>query len=238
MNKTEPAVDWARTMEFSTPLKWGDVEAAILSQAAPSLGGRYAGPITAKMAVGRSGITMMLLGVVLVAAPLIGLGLVLTHMKGVLEGDGVLRVAFYAFVAAASNLLLVVLSWTEDRKGSRSMLALVGVTALVSTVAYLVVRTGSDTYAEGRLPVLTLGVSIAAWVLLPVIAFGSRRWARYTRPRDRPDQTEIGAGYMGARVAVIEILIKRGLVDRRDVDITEMMEMPLGTWRELDSEQR
>ena len=235
MSRSEPDVDWARTMEFSTPLRWGEVEAAILSRPAPSLGGQYTGPMTARRALGVSGVVrFVVLGVAIGAAPAIGLGLVVAHVHGAL-GDEVVRWAFYCQVAAASLLLLAVLEWTEERRrGSRSSLALVAETAVTSTASYFVLRTSSDQETYGSLPRLALGTAVAGWILLLVVGFGSRRWVRYTRPRDRPDQTEQGAGYMGARVAVIEILIRRGLVDRGDVDITEMMEMPLGTWRDLD----
>lgn len=169
------------------------------------------------------------------AAPLIGLALVVALASGALESDDAVSGTFFAVVLTAINLLLVVLSWTEDRrKGSDLVLLLLAGTALTFSLAALIVQRSTRTFQDTSLPSLTVAVAIASWIL-PARDRVRLRDVGTPYGAQRPAGPERGRDDLHGRVAVIEILIRRGLVGRKDIDITEMMEMPLGSWRELDS---
>lgn len=223
----DQALTWARAADILHPVRWGDVEAVILSQHAPQVSS-VSGPNPV------FGLPLYLAGASLYGAPVIGLGIVVAMSKGLIEAREWTSVVFYIFLISTFIPLFTVTAWARGgrRRGWWSLLQ-AGASATASLVAYLILRSDAVSLDSSWTTLLTLTAAAAGLGSLAVMSFGSRSWRRHTPRRLRP-RSPTDVAYNGLRAQVLEVLVKRGIVDEKDIDIPEMLNMPIGSWRELD----
>jgi hypothetical protein len=237
MEQEQSFMRWARTVEFPRPLRWGDVEAAVLSRPLPEeddpcdyRGFRVLNAILH--------VPVVLLAVLTFGASLIGLGIVVAGRSELIDTEGLWGVmAQFAFLTATVIPVARLFIWLDTgRRRSWTHLLVTGATGAFSFAAYLLLGGMSDAFGSG-LPILTLAATATGSGVCVVIAVASRGWHRYTPRKDRPDRTPEGRSYNGARAVVLRGLIKRGVVDENDIDVPDMLDMPLGSWHELDADR-
>ncbi|NGN96066.1 hypothetical protein G5C66_25425 [Nocardioides sp. KC13] len=225
----DDVVQWARTAEFSAPLRWGEIEAEILSRPAPD-GEPPAGP-NPVMAV-----PLYVIGAVVYATPLLGLGMLVARAIGAIPDSGAWqRAAFGAFVVALFVALVTLETWRSSGRRRRWMdLIVTGVSGGASGVGFALLQSGIADLAGGGLLILVLVSAMAGVAVFAAVLAGSKGWRRRTPKKLRP-QTREDRSYNNVRARVLEILVKRGVVDEREVDIPAMLDMPIGSWGELDA---
>lgn len=84
------------------------------------------------------------------------------------------------------------------------------------------------------LVLLTLAAAVANVGFLVLWLLGSRPASPAT-PRNARAQSREDLNYNNVQTQAIENLVKRGIVNERDIDIPSMLNMPIGSWRQLDA---
>ena len=230
---------WARSVEFPQPLRWADVESAVLERPAPQIDVPETRRGGALGVAGPAAPLIALLSALLFGGAVIGLGILIASRQGSVEGSDMwVLVATLAFVAALAPPIATLYVWSDTGRRRRwSHLLLTGGNAVVAGVASLVLQDAAPQFRESVLPMLVPGVAVLSLGAFLVIAFASREWRQQVVDREGTTHTEEGRRYNVARALVLESLVKRGIVDAKDVDIPDMLDMPLGSWRELDKNQ-
>ncbi|GGR60134.1 hypothetical protein J2S40_004365 [Nocardioides luteus] len=221
-------VQWARTTEFATPLRWGDVEAEILRRPAPD-GEPAAGPNPVM------GLPLYAIGVILYAVPLFGLGILVARVGGAIsDTEAWGRAAFAAFLVALFVALTTFETWRSGGRRRRWIdLVVTAIAGGSSLVGLLLLQTDVADLAGGGLRILVLGAAVAGVLVFFAVLAGSKEWRRHTPRALRPQSPE-DRSYNNVRARVLEVLVKRGVVSDKDIDIPAMLDMPIGSWRELD----
>lgn len=226
---SEEVVRWARTADFTSPLQWGVIEAEILSRPAPDVGdNRGPNPIL--------GVPLYVIGAIVYAAPVLGLGVLVARASGALpDTEAWGRFVDVAFLVALAIPLLTFEMWRSCGRRRRPIdLIVTAVSGVSSALGFIVLQSGAAEGDGGWLVVLVLAAAFAGLVVFVLVLVGSRGWRRRT-PRNLRPRTREERGYNNLRARVIEELVKRDVVDEKDLDIPSMLEMPIGSWRELDS---
>lgn len=226
---SEEVVRWARTADFTAPLQWGVIEAEILGRPAPDVGDtRGPNPIL--------GVPLYVIGAIVYAAPVLGLGVLLARASGALpDTEAWGRFVDVAFFVALAIPLLTFEMWRSCGRRRRSIdLIVTAVSGVSSALGFIVLQSGAAEGDGGWLVVLVLAAALAGLVVFVLVLVGSRGWRRRTPRKLRP-RTREERGYNNLRARVIEELVKRDIVDEKDLDIPSMLDMPIGSWRELDS---
>lgn len=228
---------WARTADFADPPRWGEIEAVILGE-----------PVTKEdmdLIPPRAGARPRIVGALayfVVGAPaaamyassLIGLGLVLWRTGADAAPDGWVHGLRLAFLAACGvSGATFGIWWDTRRRGVLGPVATMA-TGLVSLWAFVVMLSHPDTLGDTPARLLAglaavLGIVTCAVVLVASKPGVPRRGLRRRTPVSPEEQIR-----RGMRAQVLEVLVKRGVVSDREIDIPDMVEMPLGTWHELD----
>lgn len=226
---SEEVVRWARTADFTPPLQWGVIEAEVLSRPAPDVGdSRGPNPLL--------GVPLYVLGAIVYAAPVLGLGVLSARTSGALpESTAGGRFVDVAFLVALVIPLLTFEMWRSCGRRRRPIDLIVTAVSGVSSALGLVVLQSSEGDG-GWLVVLVLAAALAGLVVFVLILVRSRGWRRRTPRRLRPRTSE-DRGYNNVRARVLEELVKRGVVDPKEIDGPAMLDMPIGSWRELDGRQ-
>lgn len=226
---SDEVVRWARTADFTPPLQWGVIEAEVLSRPAPDVGS-FRGPNPLL------GVPLYVLGAIVYAAPVLGLGVLSARASGaLLDSTAGGRFVGVAFLVALVIPLLTFEMWRSCGRRRRPIDLIVTVVSGVSSALGFVVLQSSEGEG-GWLVVLVLAAALAGLVVFVLILVGSRGWRRRTPRRLRPRTSE-DRGYNNVRARVLEELVKRGVVDAKEIDGPAMLDMPIGSWRELDGRQ-
>ncbi|UFU03368.1 hypothetical protein LQF12_01785 [Ruania suaedae] len=230
---------WARTEDFPVPPSWGEIESVILAepigQDELDQAARTAGP-GARILGGLVRLLVGVLAAVMYLSSLIGLAIVLVRAG---EGDvlaepawvQVARIAFGLAVAVSGTTLGI---WFDTRR--RGVLgpiatAITGL-ACLAAVGVMVARPEAlgDVVALVLAGLAALLGLVACLVLLLASKPGVARRPMFTRTTVTP-QEQI---QRGMRAQVLEILVRRGVVSEKEIDIPDMVELPIGSWHELD----
>lgn len=226
MTREQSLLQWARTTDFPVPIRWGEIEAAVLARPVPQdeLANLPQPPRVPWVVVGP-------LVVLVHASAILGLAMVLA---GTNASDPATAAAWFGaapipFVIAFALVLRPIFTSADTRRRGRWDLLAVGVTGAASLAAYLVLLAIPEEL--GWLPWLVLATAVASVISFVVLLVRRRSGRQLPRARHL---TPSERWYQAARAQVLEVLLSRGLIDRREVDVTGMVEMPLGSWRELD----
>lgn len=222
-------VRWARVTEFPTPVQWGAVENRILSVPAPD-GNPAPGPNPI------FGIPLYAVGVVMYALPVVGVGLLFARVDGAIpDSGGWGRAAFACFLIA---LVIPVVTWEMWRSSGRRRrpmdLIVTALSGVSSVIAFILLQGGGADLGGRALVVLAAVSAVAGVVVFFLLLLGSTGWRRYT-PRSLRPQSREDRSYNNVRARVLETLVKRGVVDEKSIDIPAMLDMPIGSWGELDN---
>ena len=233
MNRSQPPLDphqsveqWARESDFPQPIRWGEIEAAILSRSVA--GDPPVGP-------GPSVAPAYVLGVLVFGAPLFGLALVLAMLNDLVEPSGGSMVAAeLLFVAAAAVPPVSVNIWNHSgRLRSWPTLLQSGGTGLAALATVFLAGTAPLASEGGRLQWIAVAAALSGFGVCLYLLVASKGWRRRTPRRLRPRAPEELVHNRG-RAQVLATFVDRGLVSERDICIPDMLDMPLGSWRELD----
>lgn len=225
----DDVVKWARTTEFPTPIPWGAIENEILSRPAPE-GAPAPGPNPI------FGLPLYALGAVLYSVPVVGTAMLVARAIGAIPDSAAWqRAAFGAFLVALFVALVTFETWRSSGRRRRWLdLVVTGVSGSSSICGLVLLQSGAADLAGGGLYLVVLAAALAGVLVFLAVLVGSRGWRRHTPKRLRPHTPE-ERSYNNVRARVLEVLVKRGVVEERDVDIPAMLDMPIGSWGELDA---
>ncbi len=225
---------WARSTDFATPLPWGELEARIAVDPVPAreeLESLFP-PRT------RSRLVPYLIvapqALLTVGASLIGLGFAAAHVLGGLNSSDVGEVVSFVFLTAIVITVLPVIIWMSTRRRETLLLIMSGGTALVSGVSFALLSTEAQIGAWSSIRTMAAvavvtGLATSAFLLVWAKPGVSRTWAERWATPTVEDQW-----LRGQRALVLEVLAKRSLVNGSD--IPDLMELPRGAWRQLESQ--
>lgn len=226
---------WARSAEFSSPLRWGAVEDAVLDQPLPSSGGDAA-------SAAAKGAVRAVLAVVVGCSSLLGLAFVLvlrgSEDRSVQDFAG--TASIFAFLVALAVVAASAFIWWDTGR-TRSVLGLVlsGMTGVASAAA-LVAFQGA-TYDDDRsslfIRVLTLAAAVVGLGLFGAILFGAQGPSDSKNRRSWRLDVGKELQYIVARNTVLDVLVERGLVSLDAKEKDRIASRPLGSWHELDAAQ-
>ncbi|UFU07514.1 hypothetical protein [Ruania halotolerans] len=225
--------EWARAEDFPRPVRWGEIEAAILARKLPRLP-EEAWWVSAIGAVGW--IVVVLLALPTFGSPVVGLALaaVGSAAEGGSSAEPWFVGARFFFVLATGLGVSLFVDWWQSRRRGVLQLASSGLTAVASGAAFVVVQ------GEARvglwLPLLMLSAAMVSVVVF-VLGLSSTPEGRPKKrkpPRRGPRSAARRDRALRAREGVLQILVGRGLVNADQDDQVRLREMPLGYWSELD----
>lgn len=220
-------VRWARVTDFPTPVQWGAVEDRILSLPAPD-GNPAPGPNPI------FGIPLYVVGVVMYALPVAGVGILFARVAGAVpDSEGWGRAAFASFLIALVIPVVTWEMWRSSGRRRRPMDLIVTAMSGVSSVVAFILLQGSADLGGRALVVLAAVAAVGGVGVFLLLLFGSNGWRRYT-PRSLRPQSREDRSYNNVRARVLETLVRRGVVDEMSIDIPAMLDMPIGSWGELD----
>ncbi|GAA4429354.1 hypothetical protein GCM10023169_31630 [Georgenia halophila] len=219
---SQPLEDWARNARLSRPIRWGEVEAEVFARRPP----RAPDETTADRVIRAIGLVLTaIVAIPLIGASVVGLVLVLAGADPVL-----LRIVF---VMAAGVPVAMLLAWWEDRDRGLVKLLVAGGSGLVSLVAYLVMRSAPGDQGDVAAALLMILAAVTGAAAAAVMLVASKPPERELR-RPRTVNPWIGMRYYAARKKVMAILVERRLTDLDEDEQQRVLEMPLGSWHELD----
>ncbi|HLT10910.1 MAG TPA: hypothetical protein VK028_08890 [Micromonosporaceae bacterium] len=226
--------DWARTANFSYPVRWGEVESAILARDLPPLEQEVTTGRFARVAVVAAAAVV---GALVYGASVVGLGLVAVGAYLAASPGPWMVVAQIAFIVATLVPVTVLMAWwTERRRGPWDVLVS-GLTAAASIGAFVILTTLPEESDAGWLGTLTLVAAVVALAVFLVILAASKGG-----PRARRRAWSLNPGkdlrYIAAREEVLQVLVERRLVQLDKAGQRKVLEMPLGSWHELDESPR
>lgn len=227
---------WVRETDFPDPVRWGEVEAKIRSYPPPprdELDQWYFKDERVSSALGY--LIMAPVALLTFGSPIIGLGLVVgyTQFGWSLPSDWFFLVVLLHVAIVTVPVIPVLYVWTA-KKRERWHVVLSGGTLVASGASFVLLQM-SD-LAGGWSQIVwyvllsaVLGLCSVVFLLVKVEPRRSRPWRerwRATTPEEK--------WYQSMRAVVLEQMTKRDLVDQHDT--STMIEMPLGTWQELDGQ--
>lgn len=235
---------WAKTTEFPTPIRWGEIETRIQSEPGPTPEESaeweaffpHRSPAL-RVAVG-SLRALVLAPVVLptAGAPVLGLGFVLAYVAfdTALPDDFgiVLQLMFGAAVIVSA---FPVYMWWESRRRGWENLGLSALTALSSAGSFLLLATTTQ-------PVDGVWSSVS-WMALAAAVIASVAFVFFLLVAKPPPRLSLRERLrhvshdekweQGKRAVVMEELRKRQLVN--DADSAAIIQLPPDTWSQLES---
>lgn len=225
----DQVLGWVRTSDFTQPVQWGVIESEILSKPAPDLdlpmGPR---PIF--------GLRIYLLGALLYAFPALGFIVLVSRWNAVIGDSGSWATAvFVAFLIALAVPFVTFQIWHGCGRRRRLMDPIVtAISGASAAGAFILLQWGGVDLGGSLLVLLILAAAVANLGFLVLWLLGSRPGSPAT-PRNARPQSREDLNYNNVRAQTIEILVKRGVVNERDIDIPSMLNMPIGSWRKLDA---
>lgn len=228
------AATWARTASFERPIRFEDVENAVLDSSVPGL--------DAKASFGMHSVRQLLVVGVFALAPVVGLVCVMVMRAATdaqvreFAGIGLL----YSFLIAAGVLIASASIWGQTGR-PRNLLGIIhaGVSGVIGAVSFALFRTtdyyGGDTASffirllTGLSAVLGVGLCVA-------MLFGSSASPKKKRRRTFHLGASQEMKLIVGRNAVLDVLRERGLVSLDDRAAERIASMPLGTWSDVDGQ--
>ncbi|GGR60162.1 hypothetical protein J2S40_004369 [Nocardioides luteus] len=222
---------WASTARFAQPMNWGDAESAVLERQYPPLPGTLAVRTVGIVAV----VFMVFLALPLFGAPLFGLTLLAIAAGRDAGGEGLLWFARIAFGVATLMGLIMISAWWETRRRSVVSVATAAVCVVASGASYVLIRL-ANVAGIPWLSVLVLAAAVVGLVCLALELMSKPEGRAKSRkpPKRGPRSSDKRARAKAARDRLLEILVRRRLVDLDEGDQIRLREMPLGYWCELD----
>lgn len=229
LDGVDQVLGWVRTSDFSEPVQWGVIESEILSKPAPDLDPPMGpSPIF--------GLPIYLLGALLYAFPALGFFVLISRSNGV-SGDSasLASAVFVAYLIALAVPFVTFQIWRGFGRRRRLMDPLVtAVSGASAAGAFILLQWGGVDLGGSLLVLLILAAAVANLGFIILWLFSSRPGSP-TTPRNARPQSREDLNYNNVRAQAIEILVKRGVVNERDIDIPSMLNMPIGSWRQLDA---
>lgn len=234
----EALAAWAQSAQFPRPVRWGEVEAAVLARHLPAQEWpAKRGPRGAVGFAGTAVATVVLGATALWAAlnllsPIVGLAAVLGARATGIAIPVWVFVATMAFVMALMTAILIAWGVFQDPRHGRFELVVTGAGAAVCLVAAALLRAapfeaGEASFFAGAAAVVNL---VALVRLIAAPRYRGRSFARRHR-----NLSDIERRYVDARAYVLDILVKqRKVADLDGIDLAHMNGMPLRSWHELD----
>lgn len=226
---------WARTVEVTDPICWGDLEEKVLEF-----------PVTdddirevenaPKGPTNMAFVLALLIGLPLFLASFAGLVLVIIALNA---EDAGLRdeLVTWARLPGVIALVLIIsqgLVWLEARDRSVLSIVIVGPLTAVSLVTYLLVRPLSG---ASWTSLISLIATVVGVVVLFLVLLRSKPSA--PGPKVKPEKCPLEQQVqMGRRAVLLEELKKRELITDKNTDISGLVEMPLGSWHRMDERLR
>lgn len=230
---------WAKRTDFPQPIRWGELEAAILARPQPD----FDPEPEVEVDVGRGAMVaarilrpvMWLVIALLFSSSLIGLALILAgvNAQDAETAQQWVIAAFVPFLAAVPIPVAMAFIWSEIRRRIPWMMVLTGGTGVVALIAYLVLRTAPELMDVGWTAWLSLAAAGGGLLVFGLMLFASKPGKGLPR-QSRKKMTREEKQYSAMRAKVLEIVIKRGLVDEDEIDVPELVEARLGSWHLLD----
>jgi len=229
---------WAKRAEFSQPIRWGEVEAAILAMPQPSFDPEPEFEVTrAQLIIGNIlRAVLWLVYAVIFGSSVIGLVFIVVGVTAQDSGAAQEWVAAAVVPFVAAMLVHVVMGWlvwSQIRRRVLWMILLIGGSAVVSLGSYLVLRTVPELLDIGWTTWVIVAAACTGFVVLALMLFASKPGHGLPR-QPRRKMTREEKLYAALRAQVLRILIKRGLVDEDEIDVPELVEARLGSWHLLD----
>ena len=234
---------WAKRTDFPQPMRWGELEAAILARPNPDFDPEpQVGADAGRGRVAAARIlrpVMWLVIALLFGSSLIGLSFILVavNAEGADAAQQWVIAAFFPFLAAAPIPVVMAFMWSEIRRRIPWVMVLTGGTGLISLIAYLVLRTAPELMDVGWTTWLILAAAGGGLLVFGLMAFASKPGKGLPR-QSKKEMTREEKQYSAMRAQVLEILIKRRLVDEDEIDVPELVEARLGSWHLLDLPKR
>jgi len=233
--------DWARHTDFPQPIRWGEVEAAVLARPRPSFDPEPEFEVTrAWLIIGTILRPVVWLFVaVMFGSSLIGLGAI---AAGVSAQDADVAqqwvaVAVVPFFVAVLVPVVMGFIWSEIRRRIGWMILVTGGSAVVSLSAYVVLRTAPELLNIGWTTWVIVAAAGTGFVVLALMLFASKPGHGLPR-QSKKEMTREEKQYSAMLAQVLEILIKRRLVDEDEIDVPELVEARLGSWHLMDLPKR
>lgn len=226
---------WARTVEVSDPICWGELEGKVLEfpvtdEEIREAENTPAGP--SRLAV----VFALLFGSPFYLGALAGLVLVIiaVSVEDAATRDELIAWAHLPGVIALILIIAQGIIWFEGRDRSTLSVVIIGSLTAVYLVAYLLVRPlpGASWTA-----LISLGAVVLGAVVLFLVLFRSKLSAPGPRVKLATCSPEQKV-QMGRRAVLLEELKKRELITDRNTDIAGLVEMPLGSWHRMDERLR
>ncbi|MBA3780835.1 MAG: hypothetical protein H0X12_03160 [Nocardioides sp.] len=234
---------WAKTTDFAGPINWGEVEARIMAEPAPTAEevARVAQHAPAR---GAKGVLLMLFRWLALApfvvptfgASVVGLAFVVAFVvfgKELPADWGI--VVQLVFGGGLLITFFTVYTWLESRRRGWENLGVSGLTALASGGSSLLLATSTTTLTDvwpsvALMANITAVAALLAFLFFLVFAKPTPALSAQERRRELPPEEQ---WLRGQRAAVLHQLVQRGLVN--DADMSNMIIMPPGTWLQLES---
>lgn len=233
MATQQDVVEWARTAELSTPIRFGDVEARVMAGPLPKPKSVSAGSVAAR---GSAGIVMAVATLLAFGAPVISLGIIAAHAYGndpVTTGSWlpIARIALTVTIALPFAMLAIWWLARDRHRGVIGLLVTSG-TAVLAVIIFFVLRDMPDLQGATELSTRALLAMVAGVAVFVAMLVASKPGPA---PKDRSREgvnTVSDKQVLDARREVLNALSDRGLVT--DEIFLKAIQMPLGSWRELD----
>ncbi|QOR71295.1 hypothetical protein IM660_03040 [Ruania alkalisoli] len=229
MRKPKTTVEeWARTEPFVEPIRWGEIEDAVLSRRLPPRANESLRGLRLVIKA-----VVFVLALAIYGAGAIGLAAVLlASAEGASEADPWHRVALIALLVAVATMAATMAAWLGDgrRRGPWDLIV-AAVTGVGACGAGVVIFTRwSEPGVAGVLAAIAGALGVGGLVALLMASTGRndgrRRWS-IDPVKDRR--------YLEARRAVLQILIDRGYAGGLSRGQLQQLETaPFGSWHEFD----
>lgn len=223
---TQSAASWARTTQFHTPIRLGDIEAEVLSRPIDS--------VPQPSQPGTRWLTAVLALLVVGAPPLVGLvALWFASPAGGADATA-LDISRAAYLIAAVMPLGILVLWglVYGRHRTAVELPLAGLSTVCALVGILL-GAGSGLEMPGNLQFRMILAAITGGVSFLVVLVASKPGPPPLMSAGAEAATDEERVRLRDRTLVAHVLRDRGLIDSDTYG--RAVKMPLGSWHELDA---
>lgn len=228
------AEQWARTHDFSEPLRLAEVEAGVLAREPVAVPGL---PLWVH-AVGAVGWVFMGISYFLgMGAPVLGL---LTAWLAGQESSGAsdawMSVTQLVFCVSVPTQAFYLVEVVRAKRRHLHDTVFAAITVLASAATFAVLRSSSEPVPDlVWLAVVVTGLVGVALVVASMMSKAPRSTNDARKPPLRgPSGTADRERYLHTRALALDIVVDRGLLRLDDLEKSRINNIPLGYWEELD----